>query len=345
MENIRTFNFGEFRTKTLFCSPDEALGDGLLVFDENTVKIFPPNNSNTTVIIPPGEKEKHWESIDEILQATSKNHFGRDDVICGIGGGVICDMAAFAASVYMRGCSLILVPTTLLAMADASLGGKTGIDYQGYKNMVGSFYPASEVRYCPQLLKSLPEKEYLSGLGEVIKTAMVGDKGLFHYLIENRDLVLKRDMDVLKEIIGRCILVKGKVVEEDLYEKGVRATLNLGHTFGHALESVTGFSEWTHGEAVAWGLYMAMETGLELGLTDRNYVAEVRKILENYKFKLYADIETEKLLNAMNYDKKKKNGKVRYVLQRNIEESVVLEVDRDVIFRVLEGSRKKAGEM
>jgi len=253
------------------------------------------------------------------------------------------DMTAFAASVYMRGCSVILVPTTLLAMVDASLGGKTGIDFAGYKNMVGTFYPASEVRYCPELLDSLSDKEYLSGLGEVIKTAMLGDRELFGILKEKRDLILSRDREILTDIIRRCIMVKGAVVEEDLQERGVRATLNLGHTFAHALESVSGFHDWSHGEAVAWGLLMAMETGVELGITDNYYAIEVRKILEEYNFRLYAEFNPDELIDAMNQDKKKKGGEVNFILQKEIEKTIIRTVDRDVLLRVLKRNRNSAG--
>ncbi|MDA3812146.1 MAG: 3-dehydroquinate synthase [Spirochaetaceae bacterium] len=344
MLDIRTFHFGTFTTRTVFCSPEEVLEDALLVFDENTAKLFPGRSQRYAIVLPPGEKAKNWQSIDTILKAAIDNSYGRDGCFCAIGGGVVCDLTAFAASVYMRGCSVVLVPTTLLAMVDASLGGKSGIDYEGYKNMVGTFYPASEVRYCPQLLKSLPDREYLSGMGEVIKTAMLGDKDLFQYLKDNRDLILQRDLNAMTEIIRRCIMVKGKIVEEDLHERNIRATLNLGHTFAHALESVSGFTDWSHGESVAWGLLMALETGIELGITDNYYAIEVRKMLEDYNFRLYADIDTDKMILAMNQDKKKKGGVINFILQKNIEQTIIMPVDKDIIHSVLKRNREKAGE-
>jgi 3-dehydroquinate synthase len=345
MLDIRTFQFGTFETRTVFCSPEEVLEDALLVFDENTADLFPERMGRNSVILPSGEKAKNWQSVDTILTSAVEAAYGRDGCFCGIGGGVICDMTAFAASVYMRGCSVILVPTTLLAMVDASLGGKTGIDYMGYKNMVGTFYPASEVRYCPELLKSLPYREFLSGLGEVIKTAMLGDGEMFEYLKTHRDLILQRDNDALTEIIRRCIMVKGEVVEKDLHEKSIRATLNLGHTFAHALESVSGFSDWSHGEAVAWGLLLAIETGVEMGITDNYYALEVRKMLESYNFRLYADVDIGKLMEAMNQDKKKKNGIINFILQHNIGKTLISPVDQDIIEKVLKQNKEKAGEM
>ncbi|MBB6480135.1 3-dehydroquinate synthase [Spirochaeta isovalerica] len=344
MNDIRTFHFGPYTTRTFFCSPEEVLEDALLVFDDNTAHLFPNRSQRQSVILPPGEKAKNWASVEQILEKAVEAEYGRDGCFAGIGGGVICDMTAFAASVYMRGCSVILVPTTLLAMVDASLGGKTGIDFAGYKNMVGSFYPASEVRYCPELLKTLPEREYLSGLGEVIKTAMLGDRELFDILKENRESVLARDPQILTDIIKRCIMVKGRVVEEDLRETGVRATLNLGHTFAHALESVSGFSSWSHGEAVAWGLLMAMETGVELGITDNYYAIEVRKMLEEYNFRLYAEFNPDELITAMSQDKKKKGGIVNFILQERIEKTLIRAVDRNIILKVLNRNLESAGD-
>lgn len=345
MKDIRTFQFGTFKTRTVFCSSDEVLEDALLVFDENTAGLFPGRSVRNSVVLPPGEKAKNWQSVDRIIKKAIDASYGRDGCFCGIGGGVLCDMTAFAASVYMRGCSVILVPTTLLAMVDASLGGKTGIDYEGFKNMVGTFYPALEVRYCPELLNSLPEREFLSGLGEVIKTAMLGDEKLFQLLQDKRDSILQRDSEILTEIIRRCIMVKGKVVEEDLHERGIRATLNLGHTFAHALESVSGFSDWSHGEAVAWGLLLAIETGVELQITDNYYALEVRKLLEHYNFRLYADVDSDLLINAMNQDKKKKDGIINFILQKNIGKTIIRPVNREIIHKVLKQNREKAGRM
>lgn len=345
MTEIRTFQFGSFQTRTFFCSPVEVLEDALLVFDENTAGLFPARSQRNSLILPPGEQAKNWDSVSVILETAIEKGYGRDGCFCGVGGGVLCDMTAFAASLYMRGCSVILVPTTLLSMVDASLGGKTGIDFCGYKNMVGSFYPASEVRFCPELLQSLPEKEFLSGLGEVIKTAMLGDSSLFSLLSAEKERILERDPQILKEIIEKCILVKGRIVEEDLHEKGVRATLNLGHTFAHALESVSGFSNWSHGEAVAWGLLMAMETGVELGITDNYYALEVRKLLEEYKFRLYAEFDTESLIRAMSQDKKKKSGVVNFVLQKSSGKTLIQPVDSGIIGKVLKRNREQAGLM
>ena len=342
MEDISTFQFRTFETRVVFCSPEEILDGDLFLFDKNTAELFPENSKKNAVVLPPGEQHKNWQSVDRSINGAIEASCGRDTRFLAVGGGVLCDVTAFAASVYMRGCPVSLVPTTLLAMVDASLGGKTGIDYKGVKNMVGTFYPASEVRYCPDLLKTLPEREYLSGLAEVVKTAMLGDRQMFQYLQEKRKLLWERDKDILTEIIKRCIMVKGKIVEEDLYEGGVRATLNLGHTFAHALESVQGFCGWSHGEAVAWGLFLAMETGVRLGITDATYALEVGTLLKDYHFCLYADVEPDRIIRAMDHDKKKKGGIINFILQKNIEDTIIRPVDESIIHSVLQENRNKA---
>ena len=181
---------------------------------------------------------------------------------------------------------LVLAPTTLLAMVDACLGGKTGIDFLGYKNLVGTFYPASLIVVAPAGLRSLPEQEFRAGIAEAIKTAIIGDRALFDLLRDAKTEIDARDDGILAKIVRRSLAVKGRIVEEDPMESGIRAKLNLGHTFGHALESATGFSSWRHGEAVAWGIGRAIALGLRLGLTDRPFAEEVEALLRLYGFRL-----------------------------------------------------------
>ena len=178
------------------------------------------------------EKSKSWKNIAVIEERAIETGLSRDSSIVGVGGGMVCDMAAFAASLYMRGCRLVLVPTTLLAMVDAALGGKTGVNYSGYKNMLGTFYPAGEIHVAPEALHSLSEREYRSGLAEVIKTALLGEERILQMLRNNRDSVESRDLDTMGDVIRRCVNVKGRIVEADPTEQGMRAYLNFGHPFG-----------------------------------------------------------------------------------------------------------------
>ena len=307
------FSIGGARTEIQFAGAARCPEASLAVFDDTTRSLFGAGVPES-VCIPPGEKAKEWASVQAVLEHAARRGIGRDGVIAGIGGGVVCDITAFAASIYMRGCGLVLVPTTLLAMVDASLGGKTGIDFLGFKNLVGSFYPASRIIIFPSAVASLPEREYISGLAEVIKTAVIGDEELFALLETRREQILRKDPDLLGEIIRRSLAVKGRIVEQDPRENGIRAVLNLGHTFGHALESATGFSGWTHGEAVAWGMGRALAAGINFGLTDPAFAARVRALLESYGYRLSSDAGLAVLAAAFARDKKRKAGRTRLVI-------------------------------
>jgi len=339
--NTFSFNIGTRKTSVVSGEGFDLMtgreqGKSLSVYDENTFRLY-PNHKGRHVVLEAGEQYKSWESVRKILDSAIDEGLGRDDTIVGIGGGVICDMAAFAASIYMRGCRLVLVPTTLLSMIDASLGGKTAIDYNGLKNMAGTFYPAEEIRILPDTLKTLSDKEFLNGLGEVIKHALLGDKELYSMLKSEMDGILSRDQELLTEIIERSLLVKGKIVEADPIESGIRANLNFGHTFAHALEGVSGFKKWSHGEAVAWGIDKALKTGVLIGQTDSEYAAEVETLLSDYGFKLTApDISASKMLEIMKSDKKKRAGEVRFVLQRKICDTFLTPVDDEILGTILQ---------
>jgi len=331
------FRVGQVDTTVLFMGRAEITsepGDRTLwVCDSHTRPLFPELEGDAHVVtLEPGEERKSWESVDRILRFAIEAGLARDATFVALGGGVLCDLTAFAASIFMRGCRLVLVPTTLLAMVDASLGGKTGIDYAGYKNMVGTFHPAEEIRISTELLRTLPDREFASGLAEVIKQALLQRSDLLSTLRERRDAILSREPALLADVVSQSLGVKGRLVEADFRESGVRAHLNLGHTFGHALEAVTGFSEWTHGEAVAWGIDKAMRTGRLLSLTDPAYEEEARALLALYGFRLGTEPGlVEPLLQAMRFDKKKRAGRVRFVLQRGWGDTLLTEVDDEVI--------------
>jgi 3-dehydroquinate synthase len=274
-------------------------------------------------------------SVELVLDAAVEAGLDRNCRFVGVGGGVVCDLTAFASSVYLRGVDLLLVPTTLLCMVDAALGGKTGIDFSGYKNMVGTFYPAREIHVWPGALKTLAERDYRSGIAEVVKTAMLGDAELLDLIENEREHILERDEEMLETLVRRCLKVKGSIVEEDFTESGKRAFLNLGHTFGHALESLGGFSQWTHGEAVAWGLDCALDLGVEIGLTDQKYRERIRGLLESYGFVLNAEPDTGAVLAAMQKDKKRKAGSLRFVLQSGPEDTKLMEVEDSALEKVL----------
>jgi 3-dehydroquinate synthase len=306
----------------------------LAVCDEHTVILaermgFKPENfpEGNTLILPPGENHKDWNAVEAILQGAAGRGLGRDGLFIGIGGGVITDLTAFAASIYMRGARLALVPTTLLAMADAALGGKTGFDLEGLKNFAGTFYPAQTVYIVPGLLKSLPEREWKSGMAELIKTAVLDKNPKTLVLFENSGESPGPDHraadtfspDLLEELLIRAVHIKGNIVTSDPREQGSeRALLNLGHTFGHALESAAGLGKLTHGEAVAWGMARACELGMELEITPLKRARQILKILENRGYETRVphpfNPDNESFMNVLLKDKKKKKGVLRFVV-------------------------------
>jgi 3-dehydroquinate synthase len=331
-----SFTIAGVRTDVIFSGSQRLPESALSVFDTNTAALF--DAAAETVVLPAGEKSKQWESVRAILERCAALALGRDSTLCGVGGGVVCDITALAASLYMRGCGLVLVPTTLLAMVDASLGGKTGIDFLGYKNMVGTFYPAGRIVIRAGVVRGLPEREYLSGLAEVIKTALIGDADLLRLLENRRDAVMARDPAIVEEMIRRSLTVKGRIVEEDPKEGGVRALLNLGHTFGHALESATGFTGWAHGEAVAWGIGRALAAGVRFGMTDPAFAERVTALLLSYGYRLHADMSFAELAPGFDRDKKRKGGKIRLVIPCGVCNVQVCEATSEDLAGVLDAS-------
>ncbi len=290
----------------------------LWVFDTNTAKLFkqlPPSN----VVLESGESSKTFSSLERILGAALDEGLARDGRIIGFGGGVVCDMAALAASVYMRGCRLTLVPTTLLAMVDASVGGKTAIDFKGMKNMVGSFYPASEVLLSIDTLRTLNDKEFLNGLAEVIKHALLSqNEELYKFLLIKKNEILSRQPEALTTLVELSLMVKKWFIEQDPTEtKGIRQFLNLGHTFGHALESSSHYGMWGHGACVAWGTCRALEAGIAIGIGDKAYASGATKLFKSYGYEIDYRIGRGDWIEFRDHllkDKKKADGKVLFVL-------------------------------
>ncbi len=330
----QTLKLGEFTSTVRMADEAAELPTAdLTLVDENTRDLAAWSHPFE---IPSGEEHKLLSTVEDVLDRAAQNKLGRDSVIAGAGGGVICDMAAFAASLYMRGTRLALVPTTLLAMVDAAIGGKTGVDFRGWKNMIGTFYPAHEVVIWPQALDTLSDREYWCGMAEVIKHALLRPDPLFQFLQHNRQGLLDRDPGLMPDLIRLSVQVKIWHVEHDFREGGIRAHLNLGHTFAHALESVTGFKEWKHGEAVAWGIARALDLGVRLGLTDPDYVAEVHDLLSGFGYRLLAHgLDPEAIYEAMAHDKKKREGTVRFVLQKSLGETLLATAPRPLVLEVL----------
>lgn len=299
------------------------------------------------LILGSGEPFKTIESVLAICKAAIDSNAKRSAVFTGIGGGVITDMTAFAASIFKRGATCELVPTTLLSMVDAAIGGKTGCDFDSYKNMIGSFFPAQKIHIIPSFIQSLPENEYRSGMAEVVKTALLYSKELFEKLASKPEILQNRKDPLVEEMIKICVNAKAAVVEQDLTEKNIRMQLNLGHTFGHALETRAGLGKVSHGDAVAWGMARAAELSKKIGLCTENYVQTVKSALSSFGWEtqplhsaLNGKFDSEKeaalsLFEAMKKDKKNASNKVRFVLQEDVGETVITEVDEKDVLSVL----------
>lgn len=299
------------------------------------------------LILGSGEPFKTIESVLAICKAAIDSNAKRSAVFTGIGGGVITDMTAFAASIFKRGATCELVPTTLLSIVDAAIGGKTGCDFDSYKNMIGSFFPAQKIHIIPSFIQSLPENEYRSGMAEVVKTALLYSKELFEKLASKPEILQNRKDPLVEEMIKICVNAKAAVVEQDLTEKNIRMQLNLGHTFGHALETRAGLGKVSHGDAVAWGMARAAELSKKIGLCTENYVQTVKSALSSFGWEtqpmhsaINGKFDSEKeaalsLFEAMKKDKKNASNKVRFVLQEDVGETVITEVDEKDVLSVL----------
>ena len=280
---------------------------------------FKPN----MLTIPAGETFKNLNTVSFLWKTFLENGLDRKSTVIALGGGVIGDMAGFAAATYMRGIHWVGIPTTLLSMVDASLGGKTGIDLPEGKNLVGCFYPPKLVLADPQLLKTLPKRELISGLAEVIKHGIISDPELFNLCASGLDCVKEN----LEEIVNRAMAVKIKIIEEDPYEKGFRAALNLGHTVGHAVELVSRF-QLSHGEAVAIGLVTEARYAERIGKAKKGLADEIAHVLSTVGLPVQIpnELSSEEIVRAMKVDKKKNAQVIRFALPVQIGKVELVDV-------------------
>lgn len=270
-----------------------------------------------------GEKNKNVNTVNKIYDTLIKNKFDRNDLLLALGGGVTGDITGFVAATYLRGIDFVQIPTTLLAQVDSSIGGKTGVDFEAYKNMVGAFYMPKLVYMNLSALNSLPKREYLSGMGEVIKHGLIKDKEYFNWLNENKDKIIDRDYTTLKEMLFVSCNIKGRVVENDPKEKGERALLNFGHTVGHAVEKLKDFS-LLHGECVAIGMNAACFLSMKKGFISKK---EYEKAVETIKmFELPVNtsgIEPREVTEATLNDKKMDSGIIKFILLMDIGNAII----------------------
>jgi len=286
-----------------------------------------------TAILPDGEKFKTLEYLNNIYDSLLSNRCNRQATIIALGGGVIGDMSGFAAASYQRGVNFIQIPTTLLSQVDSSVGGKTGVNHRLGKNMIGAFYQPKCVLIDTSVLTTLPDNELSAGIAEIIKYGAIGDIGFFEWLEKNMGSLLKRDPDALTYAIRTSCEKKAHIVEQDEKESGIRATLNFGHTFGHAIETNMGYGEWLHGEAVAVGMCLGAEFSKDLGWITAEENKRVKALCEQ------ANLPTEKpnnmsakdFIKHMKVDKKNLTESIRLVLLKSLGDAVIYDCKNEAM--------------
>jgi 3-dehydroquinate synthase len=305
---------GEFSSVHLLTSPRvwKALG--------KTVKGgFGGKSTPQIHLLDDRESAKTLQTVETACRSLVKAGADRHSLVIAVGGGVIGDVAGFVAASYLRGVSLVHVPTTVVAQVDSSIGGKTGVNLPEGKNLVGAFYPPKLVLSDLEVLRTLPEREFRGGLAEIIKHAVIADAEMFAYLEKNMEKVERRDRAALEYLIPRNVAIKARVVGRDERESGLREILNFGHTFAHALESVTHYKRYQHGEAVAWGMMAAALLGREIGVTRADDVSRIVSLVRRLgPLPPWPRMPAGALIAAMRSDKKTRDGKLRFVLTSRI---------------------------
>ncbi len=292
-----------------------------------------------TVILPDGEQYKTLDVLNRIFTALLEANFSRRCTLVALGGGVVGDMTGFAAAAYQRGVPFVQIPTTLLSQVDSSVGGKTGVNHALGKNMIGAFKQPELVLIDTLTLSTLPDREFAAGLAEVLKYGLIADADFFAWLEDHWSQLLARDSATVTQAIFRSCQIKAEVVMEDETEQGRRAILNLGHTFGHAIETHTGYGDWLHGEAVATGLLMATDLSTRLGWVPQSLVHRVSALLSaaHLPVRSPAGMSSEHYLGLMARDKKVESGVLRLVLLKALGHAIVTsEVARDALLETID---------
>lgn len=270
-----------------------------------------------------GEESKNLDNVQALYAFLIEEGFDRNDVLAALGGGVVGDLTGFAAATYLRGIRFFQLPTSLLAMVDSSIGGKTGVDFRAYKNMVGAFYMPQFVYMNITALFTLPEREYRSGFGEIIKHGLIKDAVFYEWLMKNHDALLSLDREAVTEMVYRSLLVKKEVVERDPKEKGERALLNFGHTIGHAVEKLKGFS-LLHGECVSIGIAAASDISFRRGELTREQRDNILSVLRAFSLPVsVSGLNAPDVLKAASKDKKKDAGRIKFILLKTIGEAYI----------------------
>jgi 3-dehydroquinate synthase len=340
-----TINTPGFRSEILVGERWEAVSALLpekgtvIITDENVSKLYGSRFPEVPVFsLAPGEKSKKLEVIEYIAGQLLEAGIDRTGFVLAVGGGVVCDVAGFLASIYMRGIRCGYVSSTLLSQVDASTGGKNGVNLGGTKNMIGTIRQPEFVICDPAMLKTLPEQEYLSGLAELIKTAIIGDKELFELIEKSVDEILSRDSDLLTILVAKSVRFKGLVVSKDERETGLRRILNFGHTFGHAVEMMKNLK---HGFAVASGMELATEFSFEKMYISQEEKERINKLLKRFKLIDKLDLKDDQMKKLVLHDKKKTGTDIHFVFTQGIGKAIVEKVPVDEVLGFYKRFRDK----
>jgi 3-dehydroquinate synthase len=294
----------------------------------------------TEVVLPDGEQYKTLQTLASIFDQVMADRHNRSTTFIALGGGVVGDVTGFAASAYQRGVNFIQIPTTLLAQVDSSVGGKTAVNHPLGKNMIGAFYQPGAVIIDIETLRTLPDREFAAGLAEVVKYGLISDRSFYRWLQQNMGPLLSRDEALLAQAIERSCAIKAQVVAADEREGGIRAILNLGHTFGHAIETHQGYGQWLHGEAVAAGMALALALSADRGWVERSEVDDLVALLKQMSLP-YAPPQNMSLasfIDLMGRDKKVIDGRLRLVLLKPLGEAIIVDdVTEKELAAVIEG--------
>lgn len=291
-------------------------------------ELLEPHCSKLKIFIfQEGEENKNLQTVNQLYRFLIQHEFDRKDMLIALGGGVTGDLTGFAAATYLRGIDFVQVPTSLLAQVDSSIGGKTGVDFMSYKNMVGAFYMPKLVYININTLKTLSDRQFHSGLGEVIKHGLIQDESYYNWIRENRKRIADREPDALAEMVEGSCKIKRAVVEEDPKEQGIRAYLNFGHTFGHSIEKLMDF-QLAHGECVAIGSVLASKMSMERGYITKEEYEGIQEIFEYFDFpKVPAELDYHEIIRETRHDKKMEHGSIKFILLKKIGKA---EIFRDV---------------
>ena len=288
------------------------------------------------IIIPDGERYKSNRTYNQVISEMLNNGIDRYSTLVTFGGGVTGDLGGLVAATYMRGIKLIHIPTTLIAQIDSSIGGKVAIDHPQAKNIIGAFYNPELVLIDPDILGTLTTNEYVNGLFEAVKIALVRDKKLYEYICVNSDKILGRDTEAIEYLVTVCVRLKAEIIQKDPFEKKLRMILNFGHTFGHALETSGGYKNISHGAAVGWGMLLALQLSNDYKFMDirkhQKTIDLIRKLIGRNKI---GNINPENIWRTMTLDKKAKNNKIRFVLLKGIAQPIIQGIDKNSFKRSL----------